>query len=200
MIDSREPIEREAGAASRTSGVGAPADHPRHVVLVGLMGAGKTTVGRRLAAALERPFSDSDPWIERRTGRTVRELRDERGVVAMHELEAAHLRDALGQPQPSVIAAAASTIEDPGCREALGAPGVAVVWLRASPAALAGRFVRKGHRPWYGRRPGGFLADQAARRDPLYSALDPIPVETEGTSTRNVVGRVLAALAARDRR
>ena len=73
--------------------------HPlRHVVLVGLMGAGKTTVGRRLAARLGWPWHDSDADIEAATGMTVRELRDRDGVDAMHDLEAAQLLQALAEP------------------------------------------------------------------------------------------------------
>ena len=67
----------------------------RHVALVGLMASGKTTVGRGLAEALDWPFSDSDASIERERGTTVRALADEVGVDAMHELEGAHLLQAL---------------------------------------------------------------------------------------------------------
>lgn len=165
-----------------------------HVVLVGLMGSGKTTVGRALAAALGRPFSDSDRAISRETAKTVRELAEELGVEEMHELEAEHLLGALARPEPTVIAAAASTIEDPRCREALAAPGVRVIWLRASPPALAGRFPQLRHRPRFGRRPRGLLAEQAAHRDPLYAALRPIVIETEGKGVAEVVSTALAAL------
>src|SRR5437762_1566050 len=67
----------------------------RHIVLVGLMVTGKTTVGSGLAAALGWPFSDSDAWIERQRGKTVRALADEIGVDEMHALEAGHLLQAL---------------------------------------------------------------------------------------------------------
>jgi shikimate kinase len=90
---------------------------PRHVVVVGLMGSGKTVVGRRLAASLGRPWRDSDREIEAATGLTVRQLRDRDGVDAMHALEARHLLEARAA-EPSVINAAASTIDVPGCRAA----------------------------------------------------------------------------------
>ncbi|MEX1170389.1 MAG: shikimate kinase, partial [Chloroflexota bacterium] len=140
----------------------------RHVVVVGLMGSGKTVVGRRLAARLGWPWRDSDREIEASTGLTVRELRDRDGVDAMHALEARHLLDALAEPAPSVISAAASTVEAPECQAAMTAPGVAVVWLRAMPATLAGRFsARDRHRPEFSASPEHFLAEQAARRHPL---------------------------------
>ena len=62
-----------------------------HIVVAGLMGSGERTIGRTLAHALGGPFSDSDIEIERTTGRTVRELAVERGIPAMHDLEAQHL-------------------------------------------------------------------------------------------------------------
>src|SRR5215208_4289943 len=77
-----------------------------HVVVVGLMGSGKTTVGRALADRLGWPFRDSDPEIQAVTGRTVRELRDDLGVDAMHDLEADQLLDALAAPGPAVVAPA----------------------------------------------------------------------------------------------
>lgn len=114
----------------------------------------------------------------------------------MHRLEAAHLLGALAQPQPSVVAAAASTIDDPACRAALAAPGVEVVWLRASPPELAGRFVRRRHRPRFGRRPQALLAGQAARRNPLFASLDPVAIDTEGRRPDDVAAEALVALAA----
>jgi shikimate kinase len=166
----------------------------RHVVLVGLMGSGKTTVGRALAAALGLPFSDSDAAIERERGSTVQELADELGVEEMHELESRHLLRALEAPEPSVIAAAASTIDDPACRAALAAPGVRTIWLRAAPDVLARRFDRQRHRPRFGRSPGDLLAEQAAERDALFRSLHPIELETGGQDPAEAVRLALAAL------
>jgi shikimate kinase len=113
---------------------------PRHVVVVGLMGAGKSAVGRRLAGRLGWRWRDSDREIESAMGLTVRELRDRDGVDAMHALEADQLLGALAEPGPSVISAAASTVDEPECRDAMTAPDVSVIWLRASPRVLARRF------------------------------------------------------------
>ena len=169
----------------------------RHVVLVGLMGAGKTTVGRRLASRLGWPWHDSDAEIEAATGRTVRELRDRDGVDAMHDLEAAQLLRALAEPGPSVISAAASVVDAETCRAALTAPDVAVVWLRGSPAVLAARFPAGDHRPAYGASPEAFLAQQARRREPLFRSLDPIVIDVDAIDPDTAVAQAIEALGRR---
>ena len=169
--------------------------HRRHVVVVGLMGSGKSVVGRRLAARLGWPWRDSDREIEAATGLTVRELRDRDGVDAMHALEARHLIDALAELPPSVISAAASTVDVPECRAAMTAPGVAVVWLRAEPATLAQRFsARDRHRPEFGDSPEVFLAEQAARRHPFFASLDPIVVDVDRIRPGEAAARAMGAL------
>jgi shikimate kinase len=169
--------------------------HPvRHVVLVGLMGAGKTTVGRTLAARLGWPWRDSDAEIEAGTGLTVRELRDRDGVDAMHDLEAAQLLRALADPGPSVISAAASVVDLEACRQALTAPDLAVIWLRGSSDVLATRFPTGGHRPAYGASPKTFLTRQAERREPLLRGLDPIVIEVDAIDADEAAARALEAL------
>lgn len=168
---------------------------PRHVVVVGLMGSGKTVVGRRIAARLGWPHHDSDREIEAATGLTVRELRERDGDDAMHALEARQLLDALATPGPGVISAAASTVDVPECRAAMTAPRVAVVWLRALPETLARRFsARDRHRPDYGASPETILARQAARRDPLFASLDPIVIDVDRIRPNDAAAQALQAL------
>lgn len=166
----------------------------RHVVLVGLMGAGKTTVGRRLATLLGWPWHDSDAEIEAATGLTVRELRDRDGVDAMHDLEAAHLVRSLADPGPSIISAAASVVDSEACRSALTAPDLAILWLRGSPDVLAARFPAGDHRPAFGSSPRAFLERQAERREPFLMGLDPIVIDVDGIGPDEAVARAIAAL------
>lgn len=155
------------------------------------MGAGKTTIGRLLAAALGWPLDDSDPSIQAREGRTVRQLRDDIGVDAMHALEARHLLDALAAPRPRVVTPAAFVIEVPPCREALEASDVAVVWLRATPATLAARFWAQPHRPAYGEDPATFLAAQAARRDPWFGRVATSVVDVDDLTPEAVAAIII---------
>lgn len=174
-----------------------PSERPpapgRAIVIVGLMGSGKTTVGRRLAAVTGWPLDDSDAAIEAREGRTVKELRDALGTDAMHALEARHLLEALDAPRPRVVTPAAFTIEVDACRQALTGPGVTVVWLRARIGTLAARFRHQPHRPAYGDDPAAFLADQAARRTPLFLAVRPVVVDVDDRSPDAIVEHILAA-------
>lgn len=157
-----------------------------HVVLLGLMGAGKTSVGRALAVELGWPFSDSDEVITREQGATVRELSDRLGVQAMHELEAEHLLSALSSPSPSVIAAAASVVDDQRCRLALGEDGVFPVWLEVDPGTLAGRFACGSYRPVLDSDPERLLRRQLAERGPELASVARYRVRAQRRRPRQV--------------
>ena len=168
-----------------------------HLVLVGLMGTGKTTTGRILAARLGWPLRDSDAEIEALTGRSVRELRDELGTDAMHDLEAQALLRALADAGPDVVGAAASVVDREDCLEALRGDGVAVAWLTVSPEVGAKRFSSSTHRPWYGEDPATFLARQAREREPAFRSLNPVAVSTDDREPDAVADAILTGLRER---
>ena len=166
-----------------------------HVVIVGLMGSGKTTIGRLLARRLGVAFRDSDAGIEVRTGRTVRELQEELGDEAMHEIEAEQLLADLARAERNVVAAAASTIESEACRSRLREADVLVVWLRGSPGVLAARFDSSRPRPSFGADVEAFLREQAARRSPLFESLDPLTIDIERKEPTRIVDEIATRIA-----
>ena len=168
-----------------------------HLVLVGLMGTGKTTTGRILAARLGWPLRDSDAEIEALTGRSVRELRDEVGTDPMHDLEAQALLRAVADAGPDVVCAAASVVDREDCLEALRGDGVAVAWLTVSPEIGARRFTSGAHRPWYGEDPATFLARQAREREPAFQSVDPVIVSTDHREPGAVADAIVAGLEER---
>lgn len=166
----------------------------RHVVLVGLMGSGKSTVGSLVAARLGWPLRDSDAEIEARTGRTVRELDETVGTDAMHALEAEALLGAIATAEPSVILAAASVIDEEACLAALRDPSLLVAWLRISPEVAAARFASRGHRPTFGDDPATFLARQAARRDPRFRSVATLALDADEADPEVLADQIVSVV------
>ena len=163
----------------------------RHIVLVGMMGSGKTTVGRMLAARLSRPLLDSDEIIEQREGRTVRDIFSHDGEEAFRTIESEVLKESLASPGPSVIAAAGGVVLRPENRRALKESGARVVWLRADPAILAIRVKGGPHRPLLDDDPAGTLLRMYEQREPLYREVADAIVTVDGRSVGDVVEAVL---------
>ena len=116
----------------------APSDGPRHLVLVGLMGAGKTSVGERAAARLGRAFVDTDNLVEATAHLSVAEIFDSLGESRFRELERDAVADVSASPDPLVIACGGGAVLDAASRARLRATGV-VVWLQAPAAELSER-------------------------------------------------------------
>lgn len=165
----------------------------RHVVLVGPMGAGKSAVGAELARRLAAPFVDGDAALEAAAGRNAADVARAEGVAALHRREAATLHAALAGNEPTVIAAAASVVDDPACRRALAA-GPFVVWLDAPDAKLAARLGGQAHRRLLGADPAAALATLRARRDTGYRAVASLRLSTDGATVATTVDAIEAAL------
>lgn len=159
-----------------------------HVVLVGLMGSGKTTVGRHLAGLLGRPLVDNDDQIYATTGLTVAQISTQHGVAEMRRLEAEALAEALAGPVPAVITAAAGTILDPQVRRWL--QGAFVVWLRAEPATLAARVATEPLRPLLGAHPEVVLRSQAEERSARYAEVADLTVHVDRLTPDEVAAMV----------
>jgi shikimate kinase len=161
------------------------------LVLVGLMGAGKSTVGRLVAEATGRELVDVDVAITARTGKTVRELWEDGGEAAYRRLESAEVLDALDRDV--VIAAPGGVVMDPHVREALA--GADVVWLRATPRTLGGRVRPGDHRPLLGDDPEADLAAMAEDRAGLYASVADLTVDTDELGPDGASAAVLEWLA-----
>ena len=158
-----------------------------------MMGAGKTSVGRRLAECRGWEFFDSDRQVELMTGRTVAEIWRSDGEPVFRRLEAQVLADALASTTPRVIAAAGGTVLDEQNRRlmALHHP---VVWLRARPETLAGRVGSSVHRPLLDQDPAGVLVQLDAARRPYYEEIADVVVDVDDLTQEQVVSCIDAAL------
>ena len=162
-----------------------------HLVLVGLMGSGKTTVGRIIAERLQRPFLDTDAMIEAKTGRTVRDIFADDGEGVFRAIEAEFVNAALDDPTPSVIAAAGGVVLREENRRALRNGRSRVVWLCADPSHLVERVAGGGHRPLLDNDPEGTLRKMFADREEMYREVAHAIVRTDGRSVFEVVEAVL---------
>jgi shikimate kinase len=165
-----------------------------HLVLVGLMGAGKTTVGRECATRLERPFVDTDDVVVALAGMPFPEYFAVYGEPAFRALERQAVVDVCASPEPLVIACGGGTTNDPDNRRRLRAAGM-VVWLRASTAVLAARVGSGADRPLLAGDPIGALDRLGAAREPAYEAVSHVAVDTEGSDVDAVVDAVLRTFA-----
>lgn len=178
----------------------APAARPprfvpqRTVVLVGLMGAGKTKIGRRLAARFGLPFFDSDNEIEVAAGETIEEIFRNRGESVFRDGERRVIARLLDQPV-HVLATGGGAFMDPVTRVLIARRGVSV-WLRADLDVLVARVGRRTNRPLLqqvDRR--AVLAELIERRYPIYAEADIVVDSGEGAAELTTT-RVIAALAA----
>jgi shikimate kinase len=164
----------------------------RHLVLVGLMGAGKTTVGRQCARLLERDFVDTDDVVEATAGMTVAEIFTTEGEARFRALERDAVRDVCASPAPLVIACGGGAVLDADSRRRLHDAGT-VVWLQAPPEVLHRRVGDGGSRPLLREGQLTTLERLADLRAPAYEAAADIVVDTTDRSVDDVAGAVVDA-------
>ena len=162
------------------------------IVLVGFMGAGKTTVGHLLAAELGLPFCDSDHVIERRAGRLIREIFAEDGEPAFRALEHQVIADLLDGPD-LVLALGGGAAEHPRTRDALAAhPRAQVAYLQVGFAEALRRVGGDGGRPVLARPD---LPAVYERRLKAYARVATLTVPTDDRRPETVSKDILARLA-----
>ena len=161
----------------------------RHIVLVGLPGAGKTTVGRLVAAALGAPFIDLDEEIVRRTGRSIARQFAEEGEGAFRAIEVALGEVALGGPAAVVATGGGFLVGD--VTRAMARGSGLVVYLQTDPAEAAARLGGSAGRPLLeGGEPSQRVAVLLAEREALYLEAE-CTVATGGSSAADVAASVV---------
>lgn len=166
----------------------------RTITLVGLMGVGKSSVGRRLANALDLPFRDADHEVEAAAGRSIPDIFADLGEPAFREGERRVIARLL-EEAPHVLATGGGAFMNAETRALIKARSISV-WLKADLEVLARRVSRKDNRPLLaGKDPMQVLREQAEARYPAYGEAD-IVVETGDAAHHVTVDQVLKALAA----
>jgi shikimate kinase len=170
----------------------------RPIILLGLMGCGKTTVGEALSRQLGRPLWDSDAVLEHLTGMTAAQLADQRGSDVLHQLEVEVLSRGVSHRPAAVVAAAAAVVLDPRLPSLLGPAWV--VWLRADITRLAARLRPHGgddgHRPVLTGDLLGTLREMARVRDPLFAQVANLTVDAGRLAPATAVRRIVLAIPA----
>lgn len=165
----------------------------RSVVLVGLMGCGKSAIGRRLAGKLALPFVDADEEIEKAAGKTIEDIFADHGEPYFREGERKVLARLL-RSGPQVLATGGGAFMNEETRAAIAASGISV-WLKAELPLLARRVAKRGNRPLLKNGdPEAVLRDLMEIRYPVYATAD-ITVESRDVPHEVIVGEIIDKLA-----
>ena len=178
----------QKAAASTDAGVARTLGR-RSVVLVGMMGAGKSSVGRRLAARLGIPFIDADTEIESAAGMTIAEIFAQHGESYFRAGEARVIARLLEQG-PQVLATGGGAVMDANTRALIRDRSISV-WLKADLEILLKRTRRRGDRPLADK-----IKDLLPQREPIYAQAN-ITVQSRDEPHDTIVDEIVAALAAR---
>ena len=162
------------------------------IVLIGLMGSGKTTVGRALASRLNLVFRDSDEAVEKTAKTFVREIFENQGEEIFRKLESQALIDLCDARSSIVLAVAGGAIIAQSNRDLLQKNAQCIVWLDAPTPTLISRTGRGKHRPLLDGDPVGSLNQMRLDREPLYQQLATHHLVTQSLTIDEVVERIIS--------
>jgi shikimate kinase len=167
---------------------------PKTIVIIGLMGAGKSSIGRRLATRLKLPFVDADREIEDAAGCSIADFFERYGEAAFRDGERRVIDRLLRRPV-HVLATGGGAFMNPDTRRAIRERGISV-WLRAALDVLARRTARRSHRPLLNSgNPREILAGLIEQRYPVYAEADVI-IDSQDIPPEDTVDRVIEGLMA----
>lgn len=165
----------------------------RAIVLVGLMGAGKTTIGRRLASRLKLPFTDADNEIEKAAGKSIPDIFSEHGEEYFRDGERRVIARLL-EHGPQVLATGGGAFMDEETRRNIAQHGVSI-WLRADLQLLMKRVIKRSHRPLLKTAdPSAVMEKLMSERYPVYALAD-IIVDSRDAPHEVIVGEVIDQLS-----
>ena len=165
---------------------------PARVLLVGMMGAGKTTVGRAVADRTGWPYDDNDDLVERAAGKSAKDLL-RAGVARLRRAESAAIAEVLRIAPPLVASVPGGGVESAEDRRRLRGGGF-VVWLRAEIETLADRLERDRYRPWLGQNADDALRDLYAGREAMYREVAHLVLDVEGESPDKLAESIISTL------
>ena len=168
------------------------------LLLVGLMGTGKSTIARQLSQRFEIDCLDTDRMVESRAGITVREIFAQKGESAFRDLESDVLAECLERQVPCVIAGAGGVVvreENRTLVNSCRSSGrLIVVWLHALPHVLVARTSKGAHRPLLDDDREGTLNRLANEREPFYASVSDIIVDVSERSVESTVNLLVEAI------
>lgn len=166
----------------------------RSIVMIGLMGAGKTSIGKRLALRLDMPFSDADQEIEKAAGKSINDIFAENGEVYFRDGERRVIARLLAEG-PKVLATGGGAFMNAETRERIAASSLSI-WLRADLDTLMMRVARRETRPLLkSPDPRGVMERLIAERHPVYALAD-IVVDSRDVAHDVMVEDIVRALQA----
>ncbi|HEX2353383.1 MAG TPA: shikimate kinase [Xanthobacteraceae bacterium] len=167
----------------------------RSIVVVGMMGAGKSSIGRRVALRLGIPFIDADAEIEKAAGMSISDIFAIRGEAEFRAGEARVIARLL-ESGPQVLATGGGAFVNPETRAAVAAKGISI-WLKADLDVLLKRIRRRHDRPLLKTDdPGATLRKLMQERDPIYALAD-LTVQSRDVLHDKIVDEIVSALAGR---
>ena len=167
-------------------------ERPCRLILIGMMGTGKTSVGRLLAKRTGWPYLDNDTLLLELAGKTPRELLSEDGEETLRESESAAMHVGLGMPEPAIVSVAGGTILDPRNRRDLRQAGL-VVWLKAGAATIEQR-ATGSRRAWIDTGGPTWIREAVSTRNSLYVSVADLTLEVDRRSSRQVARDVFTWL------
>lgn len=168
---------------------------PPTAVIIGAPGAGKTSVGRRVAERLGLPFADSDHLVEQHAGARVADIFVDQGEAHFRQLEQEAIAEAV-RDFDGVLSLGGGAVMTPGTSDLLA--GIPIVWLEVDLGEAVSRVGMNASRPLLLGNVRGTLATLLRERAPVYESLATVRIQTTGKSLRAVVDDVCRALSDRD--